>query len=230
MLNQGDGPHIAAAPSERRSEALPEGPNLSASPRLFENALLDKLSRVHWSTPLFVYLPVIFVLAGQSLKTYGAGAILCAAALGYFIWTLVEYFGHRFLFHSAFPGALGARIHFLIHGVHHDHPNDPLRLVMPALLSGPIMLIAYAAVRLFFGMPLGYPLLMGFIVGYLAYDMVHYYVHHGRPKTRAGRALRRLHMLHHFRDPARGFGVSAPWWDYVFKTAHLRMEDGGTGD
>jgi len=26
-------------------------------------------------------------------------------------------------------------------------------------------------------------------------------------------------MLHHFRDPERGFGVSAPWWDYVFKTA-----------
>ena len=110
-------------------------------------------------------------------------AVLGATALGYFIWTLIEYFGHRFLFHYEFPGRFGARIHFLIHGVHHVHPNDPLRLVMPALLSGPIMLIAYAVVRLLFGLPLGYPVLMGFIIGYLSYDMVHYYLHHAEPKT-----------------------------------------------
>ncbi|MCI0599690.1 MAG: sterol desaturase family protein [Beijerinckiaceae bacterium] len=210
------------------SETSRDGARLRASPRLFKNALLDKLSRVHWSTPLFLYLPLIFVLAGISFKTCGALAVLGAAALGYFIWTLVEYFGHRFLFHCQFPGRLGERIHFLIHGVHHEHPSDPLRLVMPALLSGPIMLIAYAVVRLLFGLPLGYPVLMGFVAGYLAYDMVHYYVHHGEPKTWTGRTLRRLHMLHHFRNSERGFGVSAPWWDYVFKTAHVRAEQGET--
>ncbi len=199
---------------------------LRASPRLFENPLLDKLSRVHWSTPLFVYLPVVCVLAALSLKAYDAGPVLGATALGYFIWTLIEYFGHRFLFHYEFPGRFGAKIHFLIHGVHHVHPNDPLRLVMPALLSTPIMLIAYSVVRLLFGLPLGYPVLMGFIVGYLAYDMVHYYVHHGEPRTRLGLMLRRLHMLHHFRDSTRGFGVSVPWWDYVFMTAHIRKERG----
>jgi dihydroceramide fatty acyl 2-hydroxylase len=201
--------------------------NLRASPRLFENPLLDKLSRVHWSMPLFIYSPVVFGLAWLSLKSCDLWAVLGAAGLGYFIWTLIEYFGHRFLFHYEFPGRFGARIHFLIHGVHHVHPNDPLRLVMPVLLSGPIMLIAYCVVRLLFGLPLGYPVLMGFIIGYLSYDMVHYYVHHAEPKTRLGLTLRRLHMLHHFRDPTRGFGVSVPFWDYVFKTAHLRTERDG---
>jgi dihydroceramide fatty acyl 2-hydroxylase len=201
--------------------------SLRASPRLFENPLLDKLSRVHWSTPLFIYLPVVFGLAWLSLKSFDPWVTLGAAGLGYFIWTLIEYFGHRFLFHYEFPGRFGARIHFLIHGVHHVHPNDPLRLVMPALVSGPIMLIAYAVVRLLFGLPLGYPVLTGFIIGYLSYDMVHYYVHHAEPKTRLGLTLRRLHMLHHFRDPTRGFGVSVPFWDYVFKTAHVRTERGG---
>jgi dihydroceramide fatty acyl 2-hydroxylase len=200
--------------------------SLRASPRLFENPLLDKLSRVHWSTPLFVYSPVVFGLAWLSLKSFDPLVVVTATGLGYFIWTLIEYFGHRFLFHYEFPGRFGARIHFLIHGVHHVHPNDPLRLVMPVLLSGPIMLIAYAVVRLLFGLPLGYPVLMGFILGYLSYDMVHYYVHHAEPKTRLGLTLRRLHMLHHFRDPTRGFGVSVPFWDYVFKTAHLREERG----
>ena len=42
---------------------------------------------------------------------------------------------------------------FLIHGVHHVYPNDPLRLVMPPLLSGPIMLIAMSIIYLIFGAP-----------------------------------------------------------------------------
>lgn len=209
--------------------ALPQEERLRASPRLFKDPLLDKLSRVHWSTPVFLYAPVILFLGWLSARIYAAGAIALLALLGYFLWTLVEYFGHRFLFHCQFPGRFGARIHFLIHGVHHEHPNDPLRLVMPGLLSGPIMLIAFTVARLLFGLPLGYPVLMGFTGGYLAYDLVHYYVHHGRPESQAGRALRRLHMLHHFRDPERGFGVSAPWWDYVFGTAHSRAEGGESG-
>ena len=111
----------------------------------------------------------------------------------------------------------------MIHGVHHDHPNDPLRLVMPLLLSGPIMLIAYGVASLVFGFPLGYSVLAGFILGYLAYDMVHFYTHHAVPKSRLGLTLRRLHLLHHFRDHDRGYGVSAPWWDYVFGTQHPRQ-------
>lgn len=214
-------------PNDSSSRVATEAASLCASPRLFENPVLDKLSRVHWSMPLFIYLPFVALLAFLSFHAFDVWLVLAATALGYFIWTLIEYFGHRYLFHYEFPGRFGARIHFLIHGVHHVHPNDPLRLVMPALLSGPIMLIALAVVRLLFGLPFGYPVLMGFILGYLAYDMVHYYVHHGEPKSRLGLTLRRLHMLHHFRDPTRGFGVSVPWWDYVFKTAFIKIERGG---
>jgi sterol desaturase/sphingolipid hydroxylase (fatty acid hydroxylase superfamily) len=213
-----------AAPGLSKDAAAKSADVLRASPRLFENALLDKLSRVHWSVPLYIYVPAVALLAYVSLNTLDAPLALAATLLGYFIWTLIEYFGHRFLFHWEFPGAFGKRIHFLIHGVHHVHPNDPLRLVMPALLSGPIMLIALAVTRLLFGLPLGYPVLMGFIIGYLAYDMTHYYLHHAEPRTRLGIAMRRFHMLHHFRDPERGFGVSAPWWDFVFGTAFVREQ------
>ncbi len=193
--------------------------SLSASPRLFENAVLDKFSRVHWSVPLFFYAPILVLLGYLSLIFQSLPIVAAAIFVGYLIWTLIEYFGHRFLFHYEFPGQFGARIHFLIHGVHHVHPNDPLRLVMPVLLSGPIMLIAYGVAMLLFGQPLGYAILMGFIIGYLAYDMTHFYLHHAEPQTRIGLAMRRAHMLHHFRDHSRGFGVSAPWWDHVFKTA-----------
>lgn len=195
---------------------------LSASPRLFENALLDKLSRVHWSVPLFVYVPVILALGVVSFQLVAPMTAVALFALGYAIWTMIEYFGHRYLFHWEFPGEFGKRIHFLIHGVHHDHPNDPLRLVMPILLSGPIMIIAWFVGTLLFGTTLRYPGLAGFVTGYLTYDMVHYYTHHATPTTKLGLTLRRLHLMHHFRDHDKGFGVSAPYWDFVFGTAEKR--------
>jgi dihydroceramide fatty acyl 2-hydroxylase len=195
---------------------------LSASPRLFDNPLLDKLSRVPWWTPLVVYAPVIAALGWVSLHRLGPLAAVAAATAGYAIWTLTEYLGHRFLFHAQLPGRLGARIHFLIHGVHHVHPSDPLRLVMPPLLSGPIMLIALIVARFVFGPVLGYPMLMGFVAGYIGYDLTHYFVHHGRPKGALGRMVQRNHLMHHFRDSERGFGVSAPYWDHAFGTAHRR--------
>jgi sterol desaturase/sphingolipid hydroxylase (fatty acid hydroxylase superfamily) len=50
------------------------------------------------------------------------------------------------------------------------------------------------------------------------------YVRHAEPTMRLGLALRRLHMMHHFHDSSHGFGVSAPWWDYVFGTGHARTQ------
>jgi sterol desaturase/sphingolipid hydroxylase (fatty acid hydroxylase superfamily) len=59
----------------------------------------------------------------------------------------------------------------------------------------------------------------GFLAGYLIYDMTHYALHHTNPRGLVGRRLRELHMRHHFQDDTRGFGVSAPYWDWVFRTA-----------
>jgi len=209
------------------TELSSDAAELRASPRVFANPILDKLSRVHWTVPLLVYVPVVVLLAVVSLDAFPLRGVLGLAGLGYLLWTLTEYLGHRFLFHCELPGRIGARLHYLIHGIHHVHPNDPLRLVMPVLLSAPIMLIAHGVARLLFGMPLGYPVLMGFVLGYIGYDMVHYHVHHRTPRTKIGIALRRAHMLHHFRDPTRGFGVSAPYWDHVFGTAFSRTRDAG---
>ena len=37
-----------------------------------------------------------------------------------------------------------------------------------------------------------------------------------------GALIRELHMRHHFQDDTKGFGVSAPFWDYVFGTPQRR--------
>ncbi len=198
----------------------PDSPtrSLSDSPRIFDNNLLDRLSRIDHRVPPIFYGPIILALAILSIQRTGFPSTLTGMFIGYVAWTLTEYFGHRYVFHWEMTSRLGARAHFLIHGVHHDYPSDPLRLVMPLLMSLPIMTIA-AVIILTIGGALALPTLAGFIAGYVAYDMVHFHVHHGTSRTALGAYLKRTHMLHHFREPDKWYGVSAPWWDSVFGTA-----------
>jgi dihydroceramide fatty acyl 2-hydroxylase len=192
---------------------------LRASPPMFESALLDRFTRVHPVVPVLIYAPVIL-----ALFLVGAERVELASALGlvlggYAIWTLTEYWLHRVVFHFEPDNDFGRRMHFMIHGVHHDHPNDRLRLVMPPSASIPLAALFLA---LFWAvLPAGgwQAFGAGFLAGYLAYDMLHYHVHHHVPRTAWGKRLRELHMRHHFQDHERMFGVSAPWWDYVFGTA-----------
>ncbi len=51
-------------------------------------------------------------------------AVVGLFLLGVLIWTLVEYIIHRYVFHYEPKTALGKLLHYIIHGVHHDYPND----------------------------------------------------------------------------------------------------------
>ena len=202
--------------SERRAERL------RASPPMFENRLLDKLSRVHPSVPVIIFVPIVTVFTVLALGRMGVLETVAWAAGGYVFWTLTEYWLHRVVFHFEPEAGIGARLHWIIHGVHHDHPNDPLRLVMPPSVSVPLALAFYGLFVLVLGTPWANVFAAGFLAGYLLYDMTHYHVHHHRPRTRLGKLMRELHMRHHFQDDTRGFGVSAPFWDYVFGTPQKR--------
>lgn len=195
---------------------------LAASPRLFRNAFLDRLSRVHPVLPFLIYGPAAALLLLVAERNISMPYMIVAVAFGYVLWTLLEYFGHRFVFHIRPKSRPGKRLQFLIHGVHHEHPNDALRLVMPPLMSLPIMAAASGIARFAAGPRIALPVIAGFIGGYLIYDGVHFYVHHRRPENFVGRYLRRRHMHHHFRDDRSWFGVSAPWWDAVFATRPAR--------
>ena len=116
-------------------EGLSRSELLRASPRMFESELLDKLSRVHPIVPPLIFIPAIVVLLVEGV-IHGAGWFTPLWMLGgYGFWTLTEYWLHRLVFHFEPEKGLGARLHWIIHGVHHDHPNDPLRLVMPPSVS-----------------------------------------------------------------------------------------------
>jgi len=195
---------------------------LKASPPMFDSPLLDRFTRVHPAVPVVLYAPVIALLLALGIDRGGFWNALGLVLGGYAVWTLTEYWLHRVVFHFEPEGGIGARLHWMIHGVHHDHPNDPKRLVMPPSASVPLALLFAALFWVALGSPWWMPFTAGFLAGYLAYDMIHYHVHHHKPRTRVGRRLRELHMRHHFQDHERGFGVSAPYWDHVFGTPPQR--------
>ncbi len=192
---------------------------LSASPPLFQSRFLDFFSRVHPAIPAVVFVPVVVACIALGIQ-HGvsvAGTIGLFVA-GLLIWTLTEYWLHRLVFHWEPDHPLGSRLHFIMHGVHHDHPNDRLRLVMPPAVSIPLAALFLLLFYLVFGAPTYLPTFAGFIVGYLAYDYTHFYLHHRVPKTKLGKKLREQHMRHHFQDHRFGYGVSTPLWDHVFRT------------
>jgi sterol desaturase/sphingolipid hydroxylase (fatty acid hydroxylase superfamily) len=195
---------------------------LKASPPMFESRWLDACSRVHPSVPVILFAPAIAILMTLGIERVGAVGAVAWALGGYVFWTLTEYWMHRIVFHFEPEDGIGARLHWIIHGVHHDHPNDRMRLVMPPSVSVPLAIGFYVLFLLVLGGTVAPAFGAGFLVGYLIYDMTHYHVHHHTPRTRAGRRLREAHMRHHFQDDTRGFGVSAPWWDHVFGTAPKR--------
>src|SRR3954447_12111213 len=151
---------------------------LRDSPRMFENELLDKLSRVHPIVPVLIFLPLITVLLVLAISDgMKAWQIIAGLVGGYAFWTLCEYWIHRVVFHFEPEKGFGARLHWIIHGVHHDHPNDPMRLVMPPSVSVPLALGFYGLFVLALG-SLAPAFGSGFLAGYLAYDMTHYHMHH----------------------------------------------------
>ena len=192
---------------------------LRASPPIFQWRALDRLTRVHPIVPAAIFAPVIAALAVVASLDMPAWEAALGAVGGYGLWTLSEYWIPRVVFHFEPEDGVGARLHWIVHGVHHDHPNDPMRLVMPPVVSLPLAAVFCGAFIGVVGTPLAWAVTAGFFAGYLFYDMVHFALHHARPKSRLGKRLRELHMRHHFENDQQGFAVSAPWWDIVFGTS-----------
>jgi 4-hydroxysphinganine ceramide fatty acyl 2-hydroxylase len=190
--------------------------NSQDSVRMFKSDFLEAFSKVHWTVPLYIFIPVIGYCIYRSVQT---GLLLWQYPLvmlaGIFIWTLVEYVMHRYVFHFELPGKWGARLHFVIHGVHHDYPSDKMRLVMPPSLSLPLALAFFFLFRLLIPDLYLWMFFATFLMGYLFYDIGHYAMHHFNFKSGLFKRLKQHHMLHHYQDPDKGFGVSSPLWDLI---------------
>src|ERR1700730_2988718 len=198
---------------------LPYVSNKNETVRMFESDVMDFLSRVHPATPQLLYLPLIvasiyFAFSRERLWILSVAEFV---GLGLAVWTLLEYIIHRYAFHYEPKTRIGKQFHFVVHGVHHDYPNDAKRLVMPPAVSIPLAILFYGLFFFLFGSAAP-AIWAGFVGGYVCYDSIHYAIHHFPMKTGILNRLKQHHLRHHYHDDHTGYGVSSPFWDYVFRT------------
>ncbi len=192
--------------------------------RLFKSDFLEFFSHISPVAVVIIYLPVVIYLFWRAAAAgFGAANILISLFVGLFIWSFLEYNMHRFVFHYKPRSPRQERIVFLFHGIHHTQPQEKTRLVMPPVVSLPMAVILYVLYNALIGGLLGQaawaqPLYAATMLGYLIYDLTHYATHHIPMRSGFLKALKRYHMLHHYRSPNARFGVSSPLWDYVYGT------------
>jgi 4-hydroxysphinganine ceramide fatty acyl 2-hydroxylase len=194
--------------------------NKDETVRMFDNNILEAMSRVHPAVPVFIYLPVIFYFLYDAATSAEMTTltILSVILLGIIVWTLTEYTLHRFIFHYQPKSKFGDKVHFIFHGVHHDYPSDSRRLVMPPSISIPLALLFFYLFYNLLGKVYIAPFFVGFLTGYLFYDMTHYAVHHFNMRNKFWLAIKNHHMRHHYLNSEKGFGVSSPVWDDIMGT------------
>lgn len=185
--------------------------------RLFENSALEALTVV--SAPAFialwaVLLPLILICALLGAPTLWAPALIVVGVLG---WSFTEYALHRYVFHFEARSDLVKRWIFIIHGNHHADPNDPLRNLMPPavslLVGGLVWFFCYSVIG-----PAGTWMFLGFIMGYVAYDLVHYACHQWPMKGRLARLLKVHHMRHHHVWVRGNYAITGMAWDRLLAT------------
>ena len=160
------------------------------------------------------------VVLGATLMIEGArrhpGALVgtLAIALGLFAFSFVEYFFHRWMFHTRIPlFAQG-------HNLHHERPlgYDSLPFFLPAAI-----LLALTAVFVAL-MPTGFALMLASAItfGYILYGLAHFIIHHVRFKQPLLRRWAAAHHVHHY-HPDSNFGVTTPLWDVLLGTRYVRQ-------
>lgn len=200
----------------------------NAEGHVFKNGKLELLSKAPPSVSASLYLFLVVLLLSIAIvkgqNSLGGNLLIFFTAVCF--WTLFEYLAHRYFFHidHYFPrSGIARRIAFIFHGIHHEHPRDTHRLLMPPVPGFLIIGILYTIGLIILGIRV-YAFLAGFLTGYLLYTYVHY-KSHVAPVPPFLKSQYRHHALHHFKYPDKAFGVSSPFWDWVFGTLPPKSEE-----
>lgn len=161
-----------------------------------------------------VTLGLLLIVEGWRLHAGGPLTALLAIALGLFAFSFVEYFFHRWMFHTRIP------LFEQGHRMHHERPLGYDSL--PFFLPGAVLLILTGLCVL--AIPTGFALLMmgSVTFGYIAYGLSHFTIHHVRFKHPLMRRWAGTHHVHHY-HPESNFGVTTPLWDVLLGTRYVRQ-------
>jgi len=188
--------------------------------RLFRNDFLERTTVVSPAAFVLTWSVMLALAAYASLGVASVAVSIGLVMLGLLIWSLFEYAMHRFVFHLKLTSDLGRAFMFLTHGNHHMQPNDPLRNIMPPLVSVGISGTVWAILCLVAGAA-GSVIFIGFGVGYVIYDVTHYACHQFPMRRGLLGQLRRHHIRHHYAREEGNYAITAIFWDRVFGTEVL---------
>ncbi|KAF6260348.1 hypothetical protein COO60DRAFT_899705 [Scenedesmus sp. NREL 46B-D3] len=194
---------------------------LPGKPRFFQSTVLENITRCPWWVVPLVWFPIYAAVSCAAARLYGVGApqLLALQLQGIVLWQAIEYAIHRFLFHAHVSSYWGITLHFLFHGNHHKFPKDADRLVFPPLPAAAIAMCIYALLLVALVPPTATALMSGVILGYIAYDCLHYGMHHAAHLPRGVlQELRRRHAHHHYCDSNHGYGISSVLYDVLLGT------------
>ena len=194
-------------------------PNHKGTAQLFQNPILEKLTRTHIAVPISIFIIIAIGLISYGF-IHGFINVVSAIALffsGWFIFTFIEYMAHRYLFHMDTDTDLKKNIQYTFHGNHHEYPKDKERLAMPPIMSLFMASMFFFVFRLIFGQFV-FGIVSGLLFGYAVYLFVHYAVHAFAPPKNFLKILWVHHSIHHYKDDERAFGVSSPLWDWLLGT------------
>ncbi|GAA5970113.1 hypothetical protein JCM8115_001245 [Rhodotorula mucilaginosa] len=206
--------------------------HMPGSVRLFGPWYLEMFTKTTWFTVPLIWLPIAGYILRQSVAQQLASGVGLTTALsrsgacflfGNFVWTILEYTLHRFLFHidHYLPDRpFFLMLHFLLHGIHHYVPMDRMRLVMPPLLFTALQAPFTKLAHSIFPNWMANGIIAGAFTFYVLYDVMHYALHHTKLPEYV-RQQKSWHMMHHYKEPDLGFGVTSPFWDRVFGTTYV---------
>jgi sterol desaturase/sphingolipid hydroxylase (fatty acid hydroxylase superfamily) len=172
-------------------------------------------TRTNYWVEVAVDLALGMALVFEGWRHHGGGPLTAAFALGLGLlaFSFIEYFFHRWMFHTRIP------LFEQGHRLHHERPlgYDSLPFFLPAAVL--LSLTGLCALL----MPLGFALLLTGAVtfGYIAYGLAHFIIHHVRFKQPLLRRWAGAHHVHHY-HPESNFGVTTPLWDVLLGTRYVR--------
>ena len=177
-------------------------------------SMLSKTRLNYWAEfAVDILFGAVLIFAGLRSNELGPIAVVLTILLGLFLFSIIEYSFHRWLFHG--PVQIMAQGH----RAHHENPlgYDSLPFFLPALI-----LLALTGVLVLL-MPEKYAFLLTGIItlSYVIYGLSHFTIHHHRFHYVLARNWAANHHIHHFHSDTN-FGVTTPLWDIVFGTRYRR--------
>lgn len=188
--------------------------------RSFPRTVVDVIvrmsaTRTNYWAEVGVDAALALLLAVEGWRRHAGGplAALLAFGLGLLAFSFIEYFFHRWMFHTRVP------LFEQGHRTHHEQPlgYDSLPFFLPA-----VVLLALAGLFVLI-MPVGFALMLAasITLGYIIYGLSHFIIHHVRFKRPLLRRWAGAHHVHHY-HPDSNFGLTTPLWDVLLGTRYVR--------